>query len=109
MKLTVINVATRPIKLVRGFKKIEAAILRGYCNPKPDKGFGFLVFGSINGRDFQLIAGLEPMGESYDIELYKTAFSVREIVVLPEVVVDVDPFFTYFAFTHPQKYGNKLR
>ena len=103
------HVETRPIKLAPGFKKIDAAILRGYFNPLSGKGYGFLVFGSTTGKTWQLLTGRKPTGESYDINTYKTGFSVREIIVVTGGYVDHDTFLTHLDLAYSPTFHGKMR
>lgn len=104
-----LHILTRPIKLQIGFKKIMSAILRGYTHTKAGKGFGFLLFGSVDNQEYHVLNGRKPLGEIFDIDLQHTPLTCKYFIIVAGGLCDEDTFITHFDLLYEPKFQNKLR
>jgi len=104
-----VHILTRPIKLQPGFKRIDTAFLRGYAHMKAGKGFGFLLFGSLDGQEYYLLNGRKPLGEMLDIELRHTTMTCRYFIIVAGGLCDEDSFITHFELIYDGRFQTKLR
>jgi len=104
-----IVICTQPVKLgIEGFKKFERIMLRCNINQVVGKMFGFYLFASQDGREWQLIDGKQPSGEFNDVILSRS-ITFKEAIILIAGEVDKDSYITGMEYTAVEKLANKIR
>jgi|GEM_PF-4615393 len=75
---------SNPVKIVSDdiFKKIERIYLRCYVKTGVDKYFGFYVYGSIDGINYQFITGTQNTGEFKDLALPRLSPSLKYLIIM---------------------------
>jgi hypothetical protein len=75
---------SNPVKIVADdiFKKIERIYLRCYVKTGVDKYFGFYVYGSLDGINYQFITGTQNTGEFKDLALPRLSPSLKYLILM---------------------------